>query len=197
MNEPQKVDSLLTQARELRNQASALLYDEGLLETIESVGPMRVVGSYALDLMTCPDIDFSLQLPHDLDIPTFFELGRRAVGKFQVTRMQFMNVFLRPFGSFDHGLYWGIQLIHSERTWKLDIWGFGKEAYAAHVRDFEELAARLASADRATILRIKNACCRRPEYGVKLSSWQIYEAITRHGVRNIEEFDVWWTAQRG
>lgn len=110
---------------------AALLVGEGLLEMIESIGPAQVVGSYALDLMTSPDIDFSLQLPHELDIPTFFELGRRIACKFQVTRMQFENVFLRPWGSRDHGLYWGVQLIHSERTWKLDIWGHGEEAYAA------------------------------------------------------------------
>ncbi len=197
MNEPRKVDNLLAQASELRNEAGALLVGEGLLGTIESIGPMRVVGGYALDLMTWPDIDVSLQLPHELDIPTFFELGRRVVGKFQVTKMQFENVFIRPFGSFDHGLYWGIQLIHSERTWKLDIWGYGKEAYVAHVRDFEELAARLANADRTTILRIKDALCRRPEYGITVTSWHIYEAITRHGVRSMEEFDAWWTARKG
>ena len=189
------VDNILAEAGELRSEAEALLIGHGLLKMIESIGPTRVVGGYALDLMTCLDLDFSLELPHELDIPTFFELGRRVLGKFEVTRMQYENVFLRPFGSFDHGLYWGIQLIHSGRTWNLDIWGYGNAAYAAHVRDFEELASRLANVDRCAVLRIKHAVRCRPEYGVKLSSWDVYEAITRHGVRSVEEFDAWWTAQ--
>ena len=111
--------------------------------------------------------------------------------------MQFENVFNRPFGSFDHGLYWGVQLTHLDRTWKLDIWGFGEEAYAAHVRESDDLAARLANVDRATILRVKDAVSSRSEFGIKLTNWHVYEAVTRHGVTSVEEFDAWYAAQGG
>ena len=191
------LDDLLAQAEDLRNDAEALLVGEGLLAMLESTGPTRVVGSYALDLMTSPDIDFSVQLPHELDIPTFFDLGRRIVGRFEVAKMQFDNAFIQPIGSFDHGLYWGVRLAHLDRKWKLDIWGFGEDAYVAKLREFEDLAARLARADRNTILRIKDAVCRRAEFGIKLTSWHVYEAITRHGVASVEEFDSWYAAQGG
>ncbi len=48
-----------------RAVATALLND-GLLRTLETTGPVHVVGSYALDLMVRPDLDFTLELPHEL-----------------------------------------------------------------------------------------------------------------------------------
>ncbi len=195
MPETDDLSRLLAQAEELREEASELLVGEGLLKMIQLTGPTRVVGSYTLDLMTSRDIDFSVQLPHERDVRAFFELGRRIVDRFQVTRMHLQNVFLRPWPLRDHGLYWGVQLLHADRTWKLDIWGFGDEAYAVHAREAEELAERLAGADRETILRLKDALSQRPEYGVKLSSWDVYEAVTLHGVRTVEEFDAWWSGR--
>jgi hypothetical protein len=56
-------------------EAHRLLYDKSLVDLNESVGPTRVFGSFSLDLMTCPDVDISLELPNEKDISTFFAIG--------------------------------------------------------------------------------------------------------------------------
>ena len=55
-------EEVLKQAHDLHAEAHRLLYDEGLFHLIGSVGPARVTGSYALDLMTWADLDINLQL---------------------------------------------------------------------------------------------------------------------------------------
>ena len=184
-------EELLKQASDLRAEANRLLYDEGLFRLINSVGPACVIGSFALDLMTWPDIDISVQLPHEKDIATFFDLGREIAPRFQATRMSFSNMFIRPDVPFEYGLYWGMRLLYGGRTWKIDLWGYGEEAYQANFEAFEKLRGQLQDADRMAILRIKNEVCQRAEYRSEILSIDVYEAVAQHRVHTIEEFDEW------
>jgi hypothetical protein len=188
-------DDLLAQAAALRADADRLLHDEGMLAAVAAVGPAFVIGSYALDLMTWPDVDVSLQLPHDRDVAAFFDVGRAIAARFVAIRMSFSNQFIRPDQPFDHGLYWGIRLLRGGREWKVDLWGYGPAAYRAHLAEFEALRARLAGADRTAILRVKDAVCRRPAYRRDVTSMDVYAAVAEHGVRSVAEFDAWWTAR--
>jgi len=188
---------LLEQAHDLRTEASRLLYNEGLFSLISSVGPACIIGSFALDLMTWPDLDISVQLPDDKDISTFFDLGREIANKFQATKMSFSNQFIRPDVPFDHGLYWGIQLLYAGRTWKIDLWGYGDDAYQANLKDLDRLRRQHQDANRIAILRIKNEVCQRPEYRVQISSMQIYEAVTQYHIQTAEEFDKWRLGRKG
>jgi hypothetical protein len=154
-----------------------------------------VIGSYALDLMTWPDLDVSVELPHEHDVPAFFDVGRAIARSFVAIRMSFSNQFIRPDVPFDHGLYWGIRLSYDEREWKLDLWGYGPDAYRAHLAEFGALRVRLAGADRLAILRVKNAVCRRPAYRRDVSSMDVYAAVADHGVRTVEQFDAWCAAR--
>ncbi len=178
---------LLRQARDLREEAHRLLYDEGLFPLINCVGPACVLGSFALDLMTWRDIDISVRLSHEKDISTLFDLGREIANKFAATTMRFSNQFIRPDVPFDHGLFWGIRLLHAGQTWEIDLWGYGDDAYQAHMQDFDELRSQLQDADRIAILRIKNDVCWRPQY----HSMDVYEAVAWHQIRTVEESDEW------
>lgn len=181
---------LVEKARALREEAYTLLYQEGLFSLVQSVGPATVRGSVALDLMTWPDIDLSVQLPHETDISTFFELGKEIATNFQVVKMSFSNQFIRPDVPFDYGLYWGIRLLYA-KIWKIDLWGHGEDAYNTDVRAFNELAQQLKEVDRITVLRIKDEVCKRPEYRVEISSMDIYEAVAHYKVQTVKEFDEW------
>ncbi len=181
----------MRQAYVLRMGAHRLLYDEGLLDLISSVGPTCVIGSFTLDLMTWPDIDISFEIPHEKDISTFFNLGGEIIKRFNIAKMTYSNQFIRTDVPFDHGLYWGIRLLHESRTWKIDLWGYGSEAYQRHMKDFDHLRNQPQNADRIAILRIKNEVCHRPEYRGKITSFGIYEAVSKHNIKTVEEFDEW------
>lgn len=105
---------LLTLASRLRTEAHRLLYEQGLLELISSVGQARVIGSFSLNLMVWPDVDISIELPDEKDIPTFFNLGQKIAKRFKVANMLYSNQFIRTDVPFDHGLYWGIRLFHED-----------------------------------------------------------------------------------
>lgn len=176
----------------LRNEASQLLNNEGLLTLLQSYGDTRVIGSYTLDTMTWRDIDISIKLPHERNVMFFFDIGESIARDFQVAKMSFSNFFIRDFPKFDHGLYWGIQLLYAEHEWKIDLWGYGETEYDNHMSEFDELQAQLKQVDRQAILRIKHVISQRPDYrGDVYNSMNIYQALIEDRITSVEEFDKW------
>lgn len=188
MNDREIVDH----SRLLRQEAAQLLNRDGLLPMLKACCPTQVIGSYTLDMMTWPDLDISMELPHEQDVTLFCEIGKRIATKFQVTKMSYSNHFIRNFPGFDHGLYWGIRLHYAEREWKIDLWGYGEADYRAHIAKFDGLHRQLQQADRLAILRIKHAICQRPDYrGDVYNSMAVYRAVLSEKVTSIAEFNTW------
>lgn len=183
---------ILNHASLLRNEASQLLNNAGLLKLLQSYGDTRVIGSYTLDTMTWRDIDISIKLPHARDVMFFFEIGESIARKFQVAKMSFSNFFIRDFPKFDQGLYWGIQLLYAEHEWKIDLWGYGETEYDHHMSEFDELHEQLQQVDRLATLRIKHVISQRPDYrGDVYNSMNIYQASIENRITSVEEFNKW------
>ena len=183
---------IIRHSKRLHEEANELLDKEGLLPMLNAFGTTRVIGSYTLDTMTWPDIDISMNLPNAQDVVLFFELGKRIVTKFEITKMSYSNHFIRNFPGFDHGLYWGIQLRYAGREWKIDLWGYSDADYQTHIADFEALHRQLEQADRTAILRIKHVICQHPDYrGNVYNSMAIYRAVLEDKIETVDEFKAW------
>ena len=183
---------IVKHSRLLHQEASDLLNKEGLLPILRSFGATRVIGSYALDMMTWPDIDISMKLPNDQNVDLFFEIAKKIATKFQITKMSYSNHFIRNFPGFDHGLYWGIRLCYAEREWKIDLWGYSDADYQTHIAEFDALHRQLQRADRTAILRIKHVICQHPDYrGNVYNSVAIYRAVLEDEVESVDEFKAW------
>jgi hypothetical protein len=182
---------LLKQAEKLKKKAYNLLYNKGLFDLISSVGTTQIIGSFTLDLMTWPDIDISVTLPHEKDVSTFFELGKMITEQFNAAKMSFSNMFIRTDQPYDHGLYWGAYLPHESQRWKIDIWGYGEKAFQSNMKDFEKIRNFLDTSHRLTILRIKNDVCHLPEYRGIITALDIYNAVGKHKIKTTDEFLKW------
>ena len=181
---------LFVQAAMLRDEATDLLDECGLLSVISSHGRTRVVGSYGFDLMTWRDLDISVRLPSDRDVATFFRIGNAIATRFETIRASYSDMLLREDRVFKSGLYWGIRLLHREQTWKVDLWGFGEEEYAEKMVAFEKLRRIVERADRTAVLRVKDVACRWEQYGNGVYSTQVYDAVAG-GVTTVDEFQDW------
>ncbi len=177
----------------LRDEATELLDECGLLSTISSHGRTRVIGSYDLDLMTWRDLDISVKLPGERDVATFFRIGNSIVNRFETIRASYSDMVLRKDRVFKSGLYWGIRLLHREQTWKVDLWGFGEEEYAEKMGAFDKLRQSAVNADRSAVLRVKGVACRWEQYGNGVYSIHIYDAVAG-GVTTVDEFRNWLRA---
>ncbi len=176
----------------LRQEADKILHVEGLLPLLNTFCTTRVIGSYALDLMTWPDIDISMVLPHQQDVDLFFDIGKKIALRFHITKISYSNHYIRDFPGFDHGLYWGIRILFAEKEWKIDLWGYGESDYKMHMAEFDMLHNRLQYVDRTTVLSIKNTISQRPDYrGEVYNSMAVYEAVLSGKVATVQEFERW------
>ncbi len=183
---------ILVHSCSLREEASNLLNNEGLLALLNSYGITRVIGSYTLNTMTWRDIDISMILPNQHSVDLFFHIGTKIAKKYQITKMSFSNHYIRNFPGFDHGLYWGILLLFNEQEWKIDLWGYAETDFHTHMEEFDTLHKNIQNADRTSILRIKHTISQRPDYrGDVYNSMAVYRAVTSDKVTTLEEFNRW------
>ena len=178
----------LTESDEaLRREADGLL-DAGLRDTLASYGEVHIGGSYALRLMTWRDLDVHV-VRDGPDLARFFALGAAIATRLEPHRMHFRDERRVATVGLPRGLYWGVYL-GDERAgaWKIDIWSTDRAGFEDVRRHGERLAARLSEASRHTILQIKSACWRHPEYRRAFSSVDIYSAVLDHGVGDVEGF---------
>lgn len=183
---------ILKHSQLLREEADNLLTKEGLLQLLNDFGTTRVIGSYTLNTMTWRDIDISMKMQKAQDVALFFEIGRKIAAKFQITKMSFSNHHIRNFPGFDHGLYWGIQLLYAKQEWKIDLWGYSEEDYQKHMDEFDMLHKQLKQADRAAILRIKHVVSQRPDYrGDVYNSMSVYRAVITENITSLTEYYKW------
>ena len=175
-------------ASALRSEATAILEGGGLRASLSRYGTVVVHGSYALDLMVWRDLDIYLVLT-SLDVKPFFELGAELAELLDVHRMNFRNELVRSTEHLPRGLYWGIH-----GTWKIDIWGVDA-AEAARLTEYESTVARELTAEtRDAILRIKASVYTHSEYRRAFGAKDIYEAVLRASVRDLDGFAAYLSA---
>ena len=177
---------------ELRAEADSLLAS-GLRDILDDYGMVNIIGSYALRLMVWRDLDVHV-VRAELDRKSFFELGARVADLLRPHRMHYRDQTIISTEGLPSGFYWGVYLGDvREGAWKIDIWLTNSEDFRA-VREYgERISERLTDATRQTILDIKAACWKHPQYRKGFSSSDIYDAVLDHEINSVEEF---WTFLR-
>jgi hypothetical protein len=160
----------------------------GLLEILTEYGEINIVGSYALRLMAWRDLDIHLVRGH-IERKSFFELGGRIANLLSPHRMHYRDQTIISTEGLPAGLYWGVYLgDERDGAWKIDIWMTDSNDFRATRQYTERINRRLSVANRRTIIDIKTACWRHPQYRKGFSSVDIYDAVLDHGIRSIDEF---------
>lgn len=171
----------------LRDEADQLL-SSGLMDLLSRHGEVHVVGSYALGLMTWRDLDVHL-IRESVSVEEFFGLGGRIAALLKPHRMHFRDESAVATKGLPHGLYWGVYL-GDERAgaWKIDVWLTDRAGFEPTQEFAEHLASRLTDEKRKTIVSIKEACWRHPEYRRGFTSADVYSAVLDRGVRDVAGF---------
>ena len=190
------MSTYLTVDAEIRAEADRLL-SRGLRDLLAAYGEVQITGSYVLELMTWRDLDIHI-VRESPDRASFFALGGRLAALLEPRRMHYRDETVQQTTGLPRGLYWGIYLgDEREGAWKIDIWASSREDYEPVRRFVERVDARLTPATRETILKIKTACWRHPQYRREFSSADVYEAVLTHGVKDVESFWSYLARDRG
>jgi hypothetical protein len=171
----------MTLATELKAEATALIYQDGLNEILRVGKPVYYTGSYFLDVMAWRDLDIELSLePDPFSITAFFALGAQIASAFPVNSMAFYNRVLFPLRSTTPlGLYWSIQLEYpaTRHLWNIDLWSFAPEVVEANWSGMQTIAERIDARSHQIIVEWKQALLSLDGRTPKFSGYYLYQAI--------------------
>lgn len=178
----------------LQQEAGDVRVRLGLDDLLRTAGEPVLVGSAALGLMVWEDLDLTV-VCDSLDLERVLDVGRSLASHPDVHAVSFRNDTGRWNAEPDRypdGLYLGVRYQREGgAAWKLDIWFVDDPERQPDLRHLQTLPPRLTEQNRQAILAIKTEWRRRPEYGVQVSSADIYTAVTQNGVREVAAFDEW------
>jgi hypothetical protein len=184
-------------AANLRAAAHALLTDTGLFALLQQrFGDTSVTGSASYDLMVWRQLDIHLafeatRLPEWIGFAAELSAHFDQIG-LGLPRATFANGYVDP-GPLGHGLYWGLFIKDFDgNPWTINIWGWDPFDYAVRqARDFA-LKTDLGECDRDLILRLKTEARGRDNYyGIKVSSWDIYQFAIAKGGDSLTALEAW------
>ena len=181
---------ILQKQQELHEQASKIL-NELLHPILEKYGEVIVGGSYLYELMNYPDIDIDVvgtEVTKDMyaDLCAEF-LKRKEVSKLTTTnRVEYESSRV--------GSQKGYQIspkIHAGNLeWSIDIWLQQPEWHTGNTIKYKDALTKISDDQQVAILSIKEDLQASGDYGVgkMYQSVDVYDAVLKDGVLNIEEF---------
>jgi hypothetical protein len=168
---------------QLKSEIDSILSKYSLIELLESYGNLLVTGSYSYDLMAWRDYDLVIEL-NDYTIETVYKLVEEIGVKINPDRLRILNNLNKTETNRPQGVWLGVYI----ESWKIDIWLMNSENFNKEVQKSKQLKERLKNADRETLIAIKSELSKNPDYHVKFSSVDLYEAYLEGNIRSPQEF---------
>ena len=184
------------------DQVVELLQLEALLSNIGR--PIRV-GSSAMGLMVCRDIDITV-VCEDLCSETraaFIQTGAKLMLMDRhVVSVRFRNdtgAWNTDPASYPDGLYLGVSVRTNEgNDWTLDIWAVDQPERQPDLNHLRTLLPRLDDDRRKAILLIKQALAAEQSCSSerKIPSAYVHDAVVEDGVGSVEQFAEWLASKK-
>ena len=162
----------------------------GLDDLLNSLGTPHLVGSAAMDLMVWHDLDLTVEV--DKQIEKLYRSGTelsKHPNIRQITLRDDTGKWNVEPEKYPDGVYWGIDYRDENLKWKIDIWFVEEIERQPDINNLKDFMPRLTPETREAILNIKRAWFDKPQYGNKVTSYLIYDAVLNEGVFTVEEFD--------
>jgi hypothetical protein len=173
----------LERSAALRQEADLVLRQIRLYEILEPYGRVVPTGSYYLDVMMYPDIDFYLSR---VSIEELFAIGGRLAAWERVYQVVFER---SRTAELPGGLYLKPRIAYGdwERPWKIDIWSLEDEVIDEKMADIIRFKQRMTAEVRERILRYKYSILTEGGRTPMYSGYHICRAFIDQGLTDFGE----------
>lgn len=174
----------------LYNEASQILYDDGIHEIIKKYGEINYAGSYKYNLMACRDIDVSISMSEpEFSLDKFFKMGNEIAKLDGTTDMRFQNFFKISVEGLPKGFYWGIKYKsnRSGEMWKIDLWAVDEYVIQQNKLYANKIIELLDDEKRRIIISSKYSLLNKEGKTPEGSGYYIYQAVLFEGIREQAE----------
>jgi hypothetical protein len=174
----------LERADQLRAEADLVI---GLIRLYDILGPYGKVfpgGSYYLDVMVYPDIDFYITR---VGLDDLFAIGAQFAACERVIQAVFEksdDALLLP-----DGLYCKLRINYGNwgRPWKIDLWSLDEEIIIRNMADVQHFKSSMTPELREQIISYKLSLLNSEKRTPKYSGYYIYKAFIDEGLLEPED----------
>lgn len=188
------IKALHEQQNLLQKEANQVLTKLRLPGRLSVVGRPIQVGSLALGLMVCRDLDITV-ICAELDLKKVAKICSDLMGLDGIHQLRFKN---------DTG-HWNqdaatnpdvfcvslTYLFDTDKEWNIDIRFIDEPERQPDLQHIKTIPPLLNPINREVILSIKQAWYQKPAYRNVVSGHVIYNAVLKHGISSLKEFDEW------
>lgn len=173
----------------LKKAGDKILYEEGLIDILGTLGKVQIVGSYDLDLLIKPDIDISICV-EEYDLKKYFSVCTDIADQIKPIRIKYIDQSVAQFDAFpfDTGYFLGINLKRDNVKWSIDCWVFTPEIFQERVSYHNDIKERINQLNRKILMDIKSSISENHNY----RSVDLYNAVLFEGVSSLEEYTEWY-----
>lgn len=179
----------IQRSQEIKQEADALLREEGIEALLSRCGDVIYTGSYALDLMVWPDIDLYVVPRPGVDWDACAaELAAGFTRRADVDRVKVEKSFWKKRPELPKGIGIGVKIPSPNHLlpWKLDIWIVDAQTRDQNRVLMEGIRSKLTPTSRQLIIEAKTALIkdgRTPS----MSGVRVYEAVLEKGLASQDE----------
>ncbi len=165
--------------------ADKLLYELGLFDKLAEIGNPHVIGSYRMDMMAWNDLDIDIE-NDAMSLDKIHELSIFIIDTFHPVWYEAKEEV-----NADGKKVWfhGFETMITGELWNVDLWFFDKETIVEAENFCDNIANNTSQTQKDIIVNIKSELIERGLYSFEqYKSVDVYNAVLKHNVTNVEEF---------
>lgn len=176
---------------QLKKEALAVIQSSNIEGILKQYGGVSYGGSFVYGTMVDRDIDIAVLVnsPDELTKENRDMLAGQLIGIKNCTDFSMSDRKAYPKPHRPKGVWFGLELLHDNHLWNIDIWLVTKDEPLVHTN--EELFERMlgiSEEERGIILDIKYNALINDSKVKGVTSSEIYKAVLYNGVTNYEEW---------
>lgn len=169
---------------ERKRNADRLLDTFGLRKRLEQIGKVHIIGSYRMDMMAWNDLDIDIE-NDAMSLDKLHDLSDFILKTFCPVWYEAKQVDTDGKSVWFHGFETRI----TGELWNVDLWFLDKAAITNAEKYCDDIVTRTSKAQKDSIVRIKNELIARELYSFEqYKSVDVYEAVLKKNVKNVDEF---------
>ena len=168
----------------IKENADIILYKYGLLNELKKYGSTHIIGSYKMDLMVWNDLDVDIENT-SINMNIIYDLTKYIFDKFNPIWYQGKETLMANKKCY----FLGFETDILEERWNIDLWFFDKREIEKCEKYCDDITEKIRKNPKYQdyIIEIKNDLIQNGMYGDSYNSFDVYDAVLNHGIKNTDD----------
>jgi hypothetical protein len=168
----------------IKENADKIMYKYGLIDELNKYGKTHIIGSYKMDLMVWNDLDIDVE-NSKINMDIIYNITKFVFYKFSPIWFEGKEALMANKKCY----FLGFETDILDERWNIDLWFFDKEEIEECEKYCSEIFEKINKNNEYQdyIINIKRDLIQNGMYSSSYNSYDVYDAVLNHKIKNTEE----------